>query len=198
MLRWATVRRPLAHSWSGVQFRRPTRTPPADSPHHSIHGSGRRGVGDGSHVPFVLSSVNFFGRVYFLWGQAGRRAKGSLQRAATARTADRKTGQNVRRHDLHRSNASMIKQKKNQQTRAKDVGGRASLYRGRRGASSPRTEARKMMFFVLEEKVRRLEKPHRPMSCILSVCSALATLLCLLLTPGEKGKREKRGGKAPL
>jgi len=33
---------------------------------------------------------------------------------ATARTADRKTGQNVRRYDLHRSNASMINQKKSQ------------------------------------------------------------------------------------
>ena len=74
-----------------------------------IHGIGRRGVGDGSRVSFVLSFVNFFGRVY---GQAGWRAKGSLQRAATARTADRKIGQNARRHDLHRSNASMIKQKK--------------------------------------------------------------------------------------
>jgi len=36
----------------------------------------------------------------------------SLQRVATARTADRNPGQNVRSHDLHRSNASMIKQKK--------------------------------------------------------------------------------------
>ena len=61
-------------------------------------------------------TYDFFGRIYFLWGQAGRRAKGSLQRAATARTADRKTGQNVRRHDLHRSNASMNKQKKNSVT----------------------------------------------------------------------------------
>jgi len=58
----------------------------------SIHGIGRRGVGGGSRVSFVLSFVNFFGRIYFLWEQAGRRAKGSLQRAATARTADRKTG----------------------------------------------------------------------------------------------------------
>jgi len=38
--------------------------------------------------------------------------RGNSQRAATARTADRKTGQNVHRHDLYRSNASMIKQKK--------------------------------------------------------------------------------------
>ena len=37
------------------------------------------------------------------------------------------------------------------------------------------------MFFVLEEKARRLKKPHQQMSCIMSVCSALATLLCLLL-----------------
>jgi len=36
----------------------------------------------------------------------------SLQRAATARTAARKTGQNVRRHDLDRSHASMNKQTK--------------------------------------------------------------------------------------
>jgi len=70
-------------------------------------------------VSFVLSSVNFFGRVYFLWGQARRRAKWSSQRAATARTAERKTGQNVRRHDLHRSNASMIKQKKHRLCRAR-------------------------------------------------------------------------------
>jgi len=49
----------------------------------------------------------------FSWDRPGRRAKGCLQRAATVRTVDRKTGQNVRRHDLPRSNASMIKQKKN-------------------------------------------------------------------------------------
>jgi len=48
----------------------------------------------------------------FSWDRSGRRARGSLQRAATARTADRKTRQNVRCHDLYRSNASMIKQKK--------------------------------------------------------------------------------------
>ena len=86
------------------------RTPAVPS-HPSIHGTGRRGVGDGSRVSFVLSSVYFFGRVYFLWGQAGRRAKGSFHRAATARTADWRTRQNVRRHDLHRSNVSTIKQK---------------------------------------------------------------------------------------
>ena len=68
-----------------------------------------------------------------------------------------------------------------QQTRAKEVSGRTPLYESPQKTSSPRTAARKMMFFVLEEKVRRLKKPHRPMSCILSVCSALATLLCTLL-----------------
>jgi len=49
---------------------------------------------------------------YSLLGQAWaepRRAKGSLQRAATARIADRKIGQNLRRHDLYRSHASMDK-----------------------------------------------------------------------------------------
>ena len=47
-----------------------------------------------------------------LSGGPGGEHKGSLQRAVTARTADRKTGHNVRRHDLDRSYASMIKQKK--------------------------------------------------------------------------------------
>ena len=62
---------------------------------------------------FLFPFVNFLGRVYSFLGQAWAEGKkGSLQRAATARTADRKTGQNVRRHDLYRSNASMIKQKK--------------------------------------------------------------------------------------
>jgi len=52
-----------------------------------------------------------------LSGGPGGEHKGSLQRAVTARTADRKTGQNVRRHDLDRSYASMIKQKKIPTTR---------------------------------------------------------------------------------
>jgi len=46
------------------------------------------------------------------WGRPGRRATGSLQRAATARTADEKTGQKVRRHSLVRLYASMNKQEK--------------------------------------------------------------------------------------
>ena len=79
--------------------------------HALLHGTSRRVVGDG---------LRFFG--YFLCyvlgahlpsgDRPGRRANGSLQRAATARTADRRTGKNVRRHDLYWSNASMIKQKK--------------------------------------------------------------------------------------
>ena len=59
-------------------------------------------------ISFVISLV----RSTSSWVRPGRRAKGSLQRAATARTANRKTGQNVRRHDLYKSNTSMIKQKK--------------------------------------------------------------------------------------
>jgi hypothetical protein len=47
---------------------------------------------------------NFLGATLLTWGQ--RRAKGSLQRAAIARTAE-----NVRRYSLYRLNASMIKQK---------------------------------------------------------------------------------------
>jgi len=62
---------------------------------------------------FVVSFCKFpWGASTLSWDRPGRRAKGSLQRAATARTADRKTGQNVRRHDLDRSDSSMIKQKK--------------------------------------------------------------------------------------
>jgi len=87
-------------------------------------------------LSFVLSFVlhtrsSFFSFVISLVSsrdRPGRRAIGCLQRAATARTADRKTGQNVRRNDLPRSNASMIKQKKN--IFLGHLGG------GRRGASN--------------------------------------------------------------
>jgi len=81
--------------------------------HALLHIIGRRGVGGRgalSFVSFLLSSS--LGASTFSWDRPGRRAKGSLQRAATARTVDRKTGQNVRRHGLHRSNASMINQKR--------------------------------------------------------------------------------------
>jgi len=53
--------------------------------------------------PLLLSFVISLVRIFSLWDRPGRRAKGSLQRAVTARTADRKTGLNVRRHDLYRS-----------------------------------------------------------------------------------------------
>jgi len=46
-----------------------------------------------------------------------------------------------------------------QQTRAKEVNGRTSLYGSQRKTSSPRAEARNMMFFVLEEKSEDLKNP---------------------------------------
>jgi len=48
----------------------------------------------------------------FLGTGLGGGQRGSLGRAATVRTADRQTGQNVRRHDLDKSNVSMNKPKK--------------------------------------------------------------------------------------
>ena len=64
--------------------------------------------------PLFLSLCQIpWARLFLFLGQAWAEGKRGLQRAATALTADRKTGQNVRRHDLYRSNASMIKQKKN-------------------------------------------------------------------------------------
>jgi len=66
----------------------------------------------GRAVPFFCSLFCSFLKLLSRGTGLGGGQKGSLQRAATARTADGKTGQNVRRHDLYRSNASMIKQKK--------------------------------------------------------------------------------------
>ena len=79
----------------------------AVSTHAPLHGIRRRGVeprGDG----FLCSSLCFsfvisLVRLTSSWDRPGRRAKGSLQHAATARTADRKNRINVRRHDLDRS-----------------------------------------------------------------------------------------------
>jgi len=69
-------------------------------------------------VSFAFSSVRTLSlsfvslvRTTSSWDRLGRRVKGSLQRAATARTADGKNGQNVHRHSLDRLYASMIKQK---------------------------------------------------------------------------------------
>ena len=59
----------------------------------------------------LLLFCNFLGAHHNFLRQAWR-AKGSLQRAATARTADGKTGRDVRCHSLDRLYASMIKQKK--------------------------------------------------------------------------------------
>ena len=84
--------------------------------HTLLHDIGRRGVwrrGALSVVSFPLSGS--LDASTLSWDRPRRRAKGSLQRAATVRTADRETGQNVRRHDLYRSNASTIKQKKTRQ-----------------------------------------------------------------------------------
>jgi len=55
----------------------------------------------------------FFGAHSSLGIGLGGGHKGSLQRTTLARTAEGKTGQNLRRHDLYRSHASMDKQKKN-------------------------------------------------------------------------------------
>ena len=60
---------------------------------------------------FVISGVVSSFIFTPLRERPGRRAKGSLQCAATARTADRIIGQNARRHDLYRSHAGMNKQK---------------------------------------------------------------------------------------
>jgi len=79
--------------------------------HALLHGIGRQGVGGRGVLSFVSSLFEFpWACLLFLGTGLGRGQKGSLQRAATA--ADRKTGQNLRCHDLYRSNASMIKQKK--------------------------------------------------------------------------------------
>jgi len=99
--RWVRCRRAGRNSHCSVPPPPPT------------HGIGRRGVGDKSRISFVLSCLSLWTRLLSLGAGLGGGQRGSLQRAATARTADRKTGQNVRRHDLYRSNASMIKQKKN-------------------------------------------------------------------------------------
>jgi len=79
-------------------------------PHPSWHRRGRsRGRAVSPSVfflcPFPWCAIMFFGR-------AGRRAQGELAMSRLARTADGKTGQNVCRHDLYRSHASMNKQKK--------------------------------------------------------------------------------------
>ena len=43
-----------------------------------VHGIGRRGLGDGSRFSFVLSFVDFLGRIYSFLGQARVQGKGEL------------------------------------------------------------------------------------------------------------------------
>jgi len=63
---------------------------------------------------FVLPFVNFLGRIYSFLGQAWAEGKGgACNEPSPYGLRTRKLGKNVRRHDLYRSNASMIKQKKN-------------------------------------------------------------------------------------
>ena len=60
-------------------------------PHARLHGD--RGQGLGGFIcpfPFFFSFVISLVRATFSWVRPGRRAKGSLQRAATARTVERK------------------------------------------------------------------------------------------------------------
>jgi len=84
-------------------------------PHPFLHGFRGREGGLGGGPP----TISFVFPLSFLWfsissrERPGRRAKGSLQRAATARTADG-NWVNVLRHSLHRLNARMIKPKKPQ------------------------------------------------------------------------------------
>ena len=75
------------------------------------HGIGGQGIGDG-HASSVSSFVVPWCASYLLGIGLGGGQKGSLQRAATTRTAEGKNGGNVRRHSLDRLNASMIKPKK--------------------------------------------------------------------------------------
>jgi len=63
--------------------------------------------------PFLFFFLSFLWCASILsWDRPGRRAKGELATSRLVRTANRKTGKNVRRHDLYRSHASMNKQKK--------------------------------------------------------------------------------------
>ena len=43
-----------------------------------VHGIGRRGLGDGSRFSFVLSFVDFLGRIYSFLGQTWVEGKGEL------------------------------------------------------------------------------------------------------------------------
>ena len=88
-----------ASAWNAVPAA--TATPPAGDttfpPHAQLHGARRNGVGrawEGFLLSIALSFVShtsssFFCHFMLSGDRPGRRAKGCLQRAATARTADR-------------------------------------------------------------------------------------------------------------
>jgi len=58
--------------------------------------------------PLLLSFMIPLVRTLSSWDRPGRKAKGSLQRAATARTADGKNWVNVRRHELRGRNVGVV------------------------------------------------------------------------------------------
>jgi len=101
-------RRRRQRSWVLRKARAPERNYRCSYPRRPSWHRQARSRETGCAFLYFFPFVKFLGRVYFYsWDRPGRRAKGSLQRAATA---DRKTGQNLRRHDLYRPNASTIKQ----------------------------------------------------------------------------------------
>ena len=87
------------------------RTPAVPS-HPSIHGIGRRGVGDGSRVSFVLSFVNSFGRVYFLWDRPGGGQRGACNEPPPRGLRTGKPGKMyAAMMNIGRTRVPMIKQK---------------------------------------------------------------------------------------
>jgi len=82
--------------------------PPSWHPQASI-----RTPGDGSLCSSLcISFVIFLVRLISSWDRPGRRAKGELATCCHYADCGQEIGQNARRHDLDRSNASMNKQKK--------------------------------------------------------------------------------------
>jgi len=85
--------------------------------HAPLHGIRRRGVGppgDGFLCVFLCLSFVISLVRHTSWDRPGRRAKrGACNVPSLRGLRTGKTGKNVRRHDPDRSNASMIKQKKN-------------------------------------------------------------------------------------
>jgi len=98
--------------------------------------------------PWLLSFVNSLVRFVSSCEMPGWMAKGSVQCVTTARSADRKTRKDVRRHDLDRSHASMNKpNKKLAENRARPHRSVPALGNGRRHcpvvvAPEPRADRR--------------------------------------------------------